>query len=113
MASELYVGNLSCDTTGPQLGQLFAQHGAVESAEVVVDSETGESKGFGFVQMGSAQEGQKAMEALNGKDYDGRALNVKLVHPLRKPKAPHAVPSHGVGNGGGGSEQFAPGRSRS
>lgn len=113
MASKLYVGNLSSDTTGPQLGQLFAQHGAVESAEVVLDSETGEGKGFGFVQMGSAQEGEKAMEALNGKEYDGRALNVKLAHAPRKPKVTHAVPGHGVGNGGRGSEEFAPGRSRS
>jgi len=86
MTAKLYVGNLSGDTTGLQLGQLFAQHGAVDGAEVIIDSETGESKGFGFVQMGSAEEGRKAMAALNGKDYDGRPLNVKLAHLPRKPK---------------------------
>ena len=113
MTSKLYVGNLSGDTTGLQLGQLFAQHGAVEGAEVIIDAETGESKGFGFVRMGSAEEGKKAMAALNGKEHEGRPLNVKLAHPPRKPKPAEVIAGHGTDNGGRGSEPLAPGRSRS
>ena len=76
MGSKLYVGNLSYETTSLELEQLCAVHGTVESAEVVADRETGHSKGFGFVQMGTDQEAQDAIGALNGQDCGGRALMV-------------------------------------
>ena len=71
MGSKLYVGNLSYNVNSSDLEQLFAQHGAVQSAEVISDRETGRSKGFGFVQMGSDAEAQAAIAALNGKEHDG------------------------------------------
>jgi cold-inducible RNA-binding protein len=81
MGSKLYVGNLSYDTTSSDLEQLCAAHGSVKSAEVIADRDTGRSKGFGFVQMGSDQEAQTAIAALNGKDCDGRALTVNEAKP--------------------------------
>src|SRR3954467_5953739 len=95
MGSKLYVGNLSYDTTGSDLEQLFGQHGTVNSAEVIADRETGRSKGFGFVQMGSDQEAQAAIAALNGQEVDGRALTVNEAKP--KEDRPR-----GGGGGGGG-----------
>src|SRR5438128_177954 len=74
MGSKLYVGNLSYNTSSSDLEQLFGQHGTVQSAEVIADRDTGRSKGFGFVQMGTDEEAQAAITALNGQDYDGRAL---------------------------------------
>jgi RNA recognition motif-containing protein len=91
----LYVGNLSYNTTGSDLEQLFAAHGTVSSAEVIADRETGRSKGFGFVQMGSDGEAQAAIAALNGKEHDGRALTVNEARPREdRPR--------GGGGGGGG-----------
>ncbi len=81
MGSKLYVGNLSYNTTGSDLEQLFSQHGTVRSAEVIADRETGRSKGFGFVQMGSDDEAQAAISALNGQEHDGRALRVNEAKP--------------------------------
>ena len=80
-SSKLYVGNLSYNTTGSDLEQMFAAHGAVQSAEVIADRETGRSKGFGFVQMGSDGEAQAAIAALNGQEQDGRALTVNVAKP--------------------------------
>lgn len=76
MAMKLYVGNLSFQTSSDELKQLFAQAGTVESATVVEDRETGRSRGFGFVEMSSKQEGQKAIEQFNGKEFNGRTLTV-------------------------------------
>ena len=76
MGSKLYVGNLPYTTTSTDLEQLFGQHGAVQSAEVISDRETGRSKGFGFVQMASDDEAQAAIAALNGQDFGGRNLTV-------------------------------------
>src|SRR6202042_2027638 len=93
------VGNLSYNTTGSDLQQLFAQHGSVTSAEVINDRETGRSKGFGFVQMGSDEEAQAAISALNGQEIDGRALKVNEAKPREdRPR--------GGGGGGGGRGGF-------
>jgi len=81
MGSRLYVGNLAYGVTSSDLEQLFAQHGQVQSAEVVSDRETGRSKGFGFVQMGTDQEAQAAISALNGQESNGRALTVNEAKP--------------------------------
>jgi cold-inducible RNA-binding protein len=96
MGSKLYVGNLSYNTTGSDLEQLFAQHGSVTSAEVIQDRDTGRSKGFGFVQMGSDSEAQAAIAALNGQQHDGRALTVNEAKPRED------RPRGGGGGGGGG-----------
>ena len=88
MGSKLYVGNLSYNTTGSDLEQLFGQHGSVTSAEVISDRDTGRSKGFGFVQMGSDDEAQAAIAALNGQENDGRALTVNEAKPREaRPRA--------------------------
>ena len=81
MATKLYVGNLSYDTTNSLLEQLFAEHGEVRSAQVVMDRDTGRSKGFGFVEMGSDQAAQAAINALNGKSVEGRPLTVNEARP--------------------------------
>src|SRR5215218_5239492 len=98
MGSKLYVGNLSYNTTSSDLEQLFSQHGTVQSAEVISDRETGRSKGFGFVQMGSDDEAQAAIAALNGQQHDGRNLTVNEA----KPKEPRSGGGGGYGGGGGG-----------
>jgi RNA recognition motif-containing protein len=95
MGSKLYVGNLSYNATSSDLEQLCSPHGTVQSAEVIQDRETGRSKGFGFVQMGSDAEAQAAIAALNGQENDGRALTVNEAKP-REPR------SGGGGGGGGG-----------
>ncbi len=81
MNQKLYVGNLSYSTTDQELQDLFAQHGTVQSANVVTDRYTGRSRGFGFVEMGSEQEAQQAIEALNGSDFQGRNLVVNEARP--------------------------------
>jgi RNA recognition motif-containing protein len=99
MGSKLYVGNLSYGTTSSDLEQLFAKHGAVQSAEVISDRETGRSKGFGFVQMGSDEEAQAAIAALNGQEHDGRPLTVNEAKPREdRPRGGGG----GYGGGGGG-----------
>jgi cold-inducible RNA-binding protein len=81
MGKKLYVGNLSYDTTDSALEQMFAAHGTVQSAQVIMDRDTGRSKGFGFVEMGSDQEAQAAIAALNGKQVEGRSLTVNEARP--------------------------------
>jgi cold-inducible RNA-binding protein len=76
MGRKLFVGNLSFQTTSADLETLFAEVGTCESASVVTDRETGRSRGFGFVEMASNEEAQKAIAALNGRDIQGRQLNV-------------------------------------
>ena len=95
MGSKLYVGNLSYNTTSSDLEQLCGQHGTVQSAEVIQDRDTGRSKGFAFVQMGSDAEAQAAIAALNGQDLDGRALTVNEAKPRED------RPRTGGGGGGG------------
>ena len=81
MATNLYVGNLSYDTTEDGLRALFAEFGEVESARVITDRYSGRSKGFGFVEMSAAEDAQKAIEALNGKSVDGREIRVDKAKP--------------------------------
>ena len=81
MAMKLYVGNLSFQTSSEDLQQLFAQAGTVESATVVEDRDTGRSRGFGFVEMASKEEGDKAIQQFNGTDLNGRNLTVNEARP--------------------------------
>ena len=81
MAKKLYVGNLSYEVTDSDLQNLFVPHGAVQSAQVIMDRDTGRSKGFGFVEMDSDAQAQAAVTALNGHEVAGRALNVSEARP--------------------------------
>jgi RNA recognition motif-containing protein len=81
MATKLYVGNLGYSVDSKALERLFSNHGSVESAAVITDRGTGQSKGFGFVEMGSKDSAQAAISALNGTEHDGRALTVNLARP--------------------------------
>ncbi len=103
MAKKLYVGNLSYGTTDSDLQGMFEEFGSVQSAQVIMDRESGRSKGFGFVEMGSDQEAQAAINALNGKDMDGRALTVNEA----KPREDRGGRSGGGGRGGyGGGRRY-------
>ena len=96
MSMKLYVGNLSFNTSNQDLSELFAQIGTVETATVVEDRETGRSRGFGFVEMASKEEGEKAIAELNGKEVDGRELKVNEAKPRE---------NRGFGGGGGGGNR--------
>jgi RNA recognition motif-containing protein len=103
MGSKLYVGNLSYDVNSSDLEQLFAQYGTVQSAEVISDRDTGRSKGFGFVQMGSDEEAQAAISALNGQEHSGRSLTVNEAKPREdRPRGGGGGFGGGRGGGGGG-----------
>jgi RNA recognition motif-containing protein len=102
MGKKLYVGNLSYDVESSTLQELFSAHGTVESAEVIQDRETGRSKGFGFVQMGTDAEAQAAIAALNGKDHGGRALTVNEAKPKENRTGGSGGGSRGGYGGGGG-----------
>jgi cold-inducible RNA-binding protein len=91
---KLYVGNLSYHSTENDLRQLFGAYGQVTSVAVISDRDTGRSKGFGFVEFASNEEGKAAMTALDGKEVDGRALKVNEARPQER---------SGYGGGGGGS----------
>ena len=95
MGKKLYVGNLSYSVDKAALEELLAAYGQVQSAEVIMDRETGRSKGFGFVEMSSDDEAQAAIAGLSGKEHGGRALTVNEAKP-REPR------SGGFGGGGGG-----------
>lgn len=95
MGTKLYVGNLSYSVDKSRLEEIFGEFGTVTSAQVIMDRETGRSKGFGFVEMSSDQEAQAAISALNGKGCDGRNLTVNEARP-QEPR------SGGFGGGGGG-----------
>jgi RNA recognition motif-containing protein len=103
MGKKLYVGNLSYEVDSSALEQLFTPHGTVTSAQIITDRETGRSKGFGFVEMGSDQEALAASNALNGKDNGGRALTVNEAKP-RENRAPSGG-GGGYGGGGGGGNR--------
>ena len=79
----MYVGNLSYEMSEENLRNEFAEYGEVKSAKIITDRDTGRSRGFGFVEMNSDGEGKKAMEALTGKDFEGRELVVKEARPRR------------------------------
>ena len=84
MSAKLYVGGLPYSVTEGQLQEIFAAHGTVESAKVIADKFTGQSRGFGFVEMGSGAEAQKAIQALNGTQLDGRTLVVNEAKPMER-----------------------------
>jgi RNA recognition motif-containing protein len=97
MGKKLYVGNLTYGVTDSALEQMFAPFGTVESAQVIVDRDTGRSKGFGFVEMKTDQEAQAAIAALSGKEVEGRSLTVNEARPR---------PEGGRGGGPGGRGGF-------
>jgi len=92
MGKKLYVGNLNYDMTSEDLEQVFAEHGTVESAEVIVDRHSNRSKGFGFVEMATEEEAKACIEALDGQDVAGRPLRVNEARPRE---------NRGGGGGGG------------
>jgi RNA recognition motif-containing protein len=107
MGKKLYVGNLSYEVTDSELTKLFEPHGTVESAQVIMDRDTGRSKGFGFVEMKSDQEAQAAISALNGQEVGGRSLTVNEARP--RPEGgggrrggDRGRGGYGRGGGGGG-----------
>jgi len=100
MAKKLYVGGLPYSTTDAELKDAFAQAGAVESAVIIMDKMSGRSKGFGFVEMSSDEEAQKAIEMMNGKDFGGRTLTVNEARPMEE--RPRRDFRGGGGGGGGG-----------
>jgi RNA recognition motif-containing protein len=101
MASKIYVGGLPYSTTDAQLSDLFAVHGTVASARVITDRFTGQSRGFGFVEMASPEEAQKAITALNGTELGGRTLTVNEA----KPQEPRGSGGGGRFEGGGDRKQ--------
>src|SRR3954466_8556008 len=94
MGKKLYVGNLAYSVGDSELQQIFEAHGSVQSAQVIMDRDTGRSKGFGFVEMSNDQEAQAAISALNGRDLEGRSLPVNEARPREE--------GGGGGRGGGG-----------
>lgn len=98
MSKKLYVGNLPYSVTDESLGETFAQYGTVDSARVITDRDSGRSKGFGFVEMSTAEEAQAAISKMNGMQMDGRALSVSEA----KPQAPRENRGFGGGGGRGG-----------
>jgi RNA recognition motif-containing protein len=98
MSTKLYVGNLSFSTTEASLGDFFAQAGSVGSVKLITDRDTGRSRGFAFVEMSSDEEAEKAIQDLNGKELDGRAITVSEA----RPQAPRSGGGGGFGGGGGG-----------
>ncbi|MGZ8444935.1 MAG: RNA recognition motif domain-containing protein [Candidatus Binatia bacterium] len=94
MGSKLYVGGLPYSVTEGRLSELFAAHGTVDSANVISDKFTGQSRGFGFVEMSSSNEAQAAIQALNGTQFEGRSLTVNEAKPMAK--------RDNFGGGGGG-----------
>ena len=106
MSTKLFVGNLSFNTTENDLSDAFAAHGTVVEANLMMDRMSGRPRGFGFVTMSSAEEAQKAIDALNGQQLDGRALTVNVARPREERPAGGGGGSRGprreYGGGGGG-----------
>ena len=116
MSMKLYVGNLAFQTSSDDLQQLFSQAGTVESAMVVEDRETGRSRGFGFVEMSSKEEGEAAIAQFNGKEINGRNLNVNEARP-RENRGPGGGRGgnrggYGGNRGGGRSNNYGGGGDR-
>ena len=107
MATKLYVGNLSFKTTSDDLRDHFSQAGTVESASVIEDRETGRSRGFGFVEMATAEDAAAAIEQFNGKELNGRALTVNEAKPktVRGGGGGGGRGGYGGGGGGGGRDR--------
>ena len=103
MGKKLYVGNLGYGVSSSDLEQLFSPFGTVASAQVIGDRETGRSKGFGFVEMGTDEEAQAAIQGLNGQDHNGRPLTVNEARPREeRGGGGRGGRSGGYGGGGGG-----------
>jgi cold-inducible RNA-binding protein len=96
MGRKLYVGNLGYNVSSSDLEELFSQHGTVDSANVISDRSTGQSKGFGFVEMSTSAEAEAAIAALDGKDFNGRTIKVNEARPR---------PAASGGGGGGGRDR--------
>jgi RNA recognition motif-containing protein len=108
VAMKLYVGNLSYGMTDTDLQNLFEQYGTVQSAQVIMDRDTGRSKGFGFVEMSTSEEGQAAIQALHDQEVSGRKLTVNEARPREERgggggKGGGSRGGYGGGGGGGGS----------
>jgi RNA recognition motif-containing protein len=101
MGTKLYVGGLPYSTTEQQLSELFSPQGSVTSAKVITDKFTGQSRGFGFVEMATGEEAQKAIAALNGTPMGGRTITVNEAKPQEK----RSGGGGGYGGGGGGGER--------
>jgi len=112
MGRKLYVGNLTYGVTDSALEQMFAPYGTVESAQVIMDRDTGRSKGFGFVEMKTDQEAQAAIAAMNGKEVDGRSLTVNEAKPREDRGGGRGGSGGGRGGygGGGGRGGYGGGR---
>ena len=102
MGNKLYVGSLSYQVTDQTLQELFAQYGTVTSAKVITDRYTGQSRGFGFVEMATSEEAQKAISALNGTQHEGRTLVVNEAKPQERRERAWGG---GSGRGGGGGTE--------
>src|SRR5580765_5141641 len=102
MGMKLYVGNLTYGVTDATLEQMFAAHGSVSSAQVIMDRDTGRSKGFGFVEMSNDQEAQAAIGALNGQQVEGRTLTVNEARPKENRSGGGGGGGRGGYGGGGG-----------
>ena len=112
MGKKLYVGNLAYGVGNGDLQQMFEAHGAVQSAQVIMDRDTGRSKGFGFVEMKTDQEAQAAIAAMNGKEVDGRSLTVNEAKPREDRGGGRGGSGGGRGGygGGGGRGGYGGGR---
>ena len=108
MGNKLYVGNLPYSFRDEDLQQAFAAHGTVSSAKVMMERDTGRSKGFGFVEMGSDAEAQAAINGMNGQQYGGRGLVVNEARPM-EPRAPRSGGFGGGAGGGGGGGGYGGG----
>jgi cold-inducible RNA-binding protein len=102
VGKKLYVGNLSYDTSDSKLQEMFEEFGGVQSAQIIMDRETGRSKGFGFVEMGSEEEAKAAINGLNGKEIGGRVLTVNEARPREDRGGGGGGRSGGGGRGGYG-----------
>ncbi|HMF11209.1 MAG TPA: RNA-binding protein [Gemmataceae bacterium] len=112
MGKKLYVGNLAYSIDDGSLQQIFGAHGTVQSAQVIMDRDTGRSKGFGFVEMGSDQEAQAAIQALNGTEVEGRTLTVNEARPKTEGGGRGGRGGYGGGGGGGRGGYGGGGRGR-
>ena len=105
MNNKLFVGGLSYDTTQATLQEAFTAHGTVSEVNVITDRMTGKSKGFAFITMGSDAEAQKAIEGLNGRELDGRSMNVSIAKP-REERSGGGDRGYSGGGGGGRRSRF-------
>jgi cold-inducible RNA-binding protein len=106
VGKKLYVGNLSYNTGDRELQEMFEEYGEVQSAQVIMDRDTGRSKGFGFVEMGSDEAARTAINGLNGKEVGGRALTVNEARPREERGGGRSGGGRGGYGGGGGRDRY-------